>query len=289
MLKNTFCHIRGIGEKTERDLWLDGVISWTSSLQCEFIRRRPSLKEAFDRSIEESVRNYEARKARYFAEHLPSNQVWRLFRDFQDVCAFVDIETTGLSTWAEITTAALYDGRTVRHYVNGVNLDQLPGDLQECTLLVTYNGTCFDIPFIERQFNVRLPHAHIDLRYPLRSLGLKGGLKSCERQLGMARPGLEDVDGYVAVLLWNEYRKRDDRKALETLLAYNIRDAVVLHELIVRTYNEKVKKTPFSDSHTLSLPSLPEPPFKADPDTVARVSRKVFSAQFFPSSTVFVP
>ena len=34
----------------------------------------------------------------------------------------------------------------------------------------------------------------IDLRYILASLGYGGGLKSCEQQLGITRPDLEDVD-----------------------------------------------------------------------------------------------
>jgi hypothetical protein len=39
----------------------------------------------------------------------------------------VDIETTGLSVPpSEITTIALYDGKSVRHYVNGYNLDDFP-------------------------------------------------------------------------------------------------------------------------------------------------------------------
>ena len=51
--------------------------------------------------------------------------------------------------------------------------------------LITYNGKLFDIPFIENFFNVELNHAQIDLRYILKSLGYVGGLKSCEKQLGL--------------------------------------------------------------------------------------------------------
>ena len=62
----------------------------------------------------------------------------------------------------------------------------------------------------------------IDLRYILYSLGFKGGLKSIEHQLGTDRADLRDIDGYFAVLLWNEYVRTGDQKALDTLLAYNI-------------------------------------------------------------------
>ena len=213
MLKNTFCHLPRIGETTERRLWEAGVTSWQVALQQGSCRPLRSFRASWTQHIQESIHNYETRNAMYFADALPSNQHWRLYQDFRDICAFVDIETTGLYPPAEITTAALYDGHSVRHYVNGDNLHQFPKDLQDYALLVTYNGKTFDIPFIERYFRIRLRQAHIDLRYPLRSLGLTGGLKACERRLGIARPGLEAVDGFFAVLLWNEYRTRGNQKA----------------------------------------------------------------------------
>jgi len=231
--------------------------------------------------MQESLNNYANGKPSYFADKLPSSDRWRLYHDFQNACAFLDIETTGLSLFGEITTAVLYDGRSVRYFVNGENLEDFPRAVQDCPLLVTYNGSRFDIPFIERFFHIRLAQAHIDLRYPLHSLGLKGGLKGCERQLGIGRRELEGVDGYVAVFLWNEYRKRNNIKALETLLAYNIQDTLSLHALMVHTHNEKVKATPFSCSYSLPAPSLPEPPFKPDRDTVQRVRRQAFGVGAF--------
>ncbi len=271
MLMNTFCHLPGIGEKTERKLWAAGVTSRDSSPH-EALLWLPLSSEEWSRYMREWVHQYEQRNAAYFAENLPTNQRWRLYWDFRDECAFVDIETTGLPPWGdEITTIVLYDGRTLRHYVNGDNLDQFPKDVEAYPLLVTYNGKTFDIPFLERFFRIRLPQAHIDLRYPLRSLGLKGGLKGCERQLGISRPGLENVGGFDAVLLWQEYRTQKNIKALETLLAYNIQDTLALHALMVHTHNEKVKATPFAGSYSLPAPSLPASPFKADSETLERL------------------
>src|SRR5262249_21222972 len=91
------------------------------------------------------------------------------------------------------------------------------------------------------------------------------------------RPGLEDIDGFIAPLLWDEYCNRENVKALETLLAYNIQDTLSLHTLMVHAYNEKVKATPFSGSHSLPSPSLPESPFKADHDTVERICYRAFA------------
>jgi uncharacterized protein YprB with RNaseH-like and TPR domain len=273
MLTRTFCHIPHVGEKTECALWSAGLTSWCQAVQLPPTRLRRGVRESWDDYICESVRNFEDRNPSYFAEMLPPNQLWRLYWDFRDSCAFLDIETTGKYPSDDITTIALYDGRTPRHYVNGVNLDDFPAQVQEYRLLVTYNGSCFDLPFIKRHFGIRLPQAHIDLMHPLASLGLKGGLKECERKLSLARSGLEGIDGPVAVWLWDKYRAGDDTKALETLLAYNIQDAVVLHTLMVHTHNEKVKATPFSASHLLAPPSCPDLPFTADPETVARAKQ----------------
>jgi uncharacterized protein YprB with RNaseH-like and TPR domain len=269
MLKHTFCHVPGIGEATEGRLWLTGITSW------ELAVRHASFRQSWVSPIQESIGHYEKRNVCYFAENLPSNQHWRLYWDFRDACAFVDIETTGF--WpGEITTAVVYDGRAIRYYVNGVNLDELPRDLKEFALLVTYNGKTFDVPFINRFFGICLPQAHIDLRYLLGSLGLKGGLKGCERQLGHPRPGLENVDGFFAVLLWQEYRRRRNIKALETLLAYNIRDTLSLHSLMVHAHNQKVKATPFSESYFLPTPLLPKVPFEADRIIVELLCRSLY-------------
>ena len=69
-------------------------------------------------------------------------------------------------------------------------------------LLVTYNGKTFDAPFVRRCLGAPLDQPHIDLRYVLGSLGYRGGLKGCERQLGIPRQGLEDVDGAFSCRGW---------------------------------------------------------------------------------------
>ena len=305
MLRNTFCHIPGINEKTERNLWAAGITSWDSALvisspfesgpwnalDLQIGRKIPrAILKSWPRLMQESIGNYANRNLSYFVEKLPANQHWRLFRDFQDSCAFVDIETTGPSSrWDKITTIVLYDGRSVRYYVNGDNLDEFPRDVKDYPLLVTYNGKSFDIPFIERFFAIRLPQAHIDLRYPLRSLGLKGGLKGCERLLGIGRPGLEGVGGFVAIQLWNEFRNRKNVKALETLLAYNIQDTLSLHTLMVHAHNEKLKATPFAYSHSLPSPPLLESPFQADHDTLERILRQISGIRAVRGASPSVP
>lgn len=200
----------------------------------------------------------------FFTSRLAANESWRIFSEFRDSIAYLDIETTGLDDFAEITTIALYDGQDIYTYVNGRNLDDFVDDIQKYAVIVSYNGKSFDIPFIERYFKISLDHAQIDLRYILAKLGFKGGLKGCEKQLGLHRGNLDGVDGYFAVLLWHEYKKTRNERVLETLLAYNIEDTVNLEQLAVEAYNRNVALTPFATNLTLPWPDQPPSPYRAD-------------------------
>ena len=82
---------------------------------------------------------------------------------------------------------------------------------------------------------------------------------------------MEGVDGYFAILLWEECLRNRNPKALETLLAYNIQDVVNLEFLMILSYNLKLKETPFTVSHQLAFPFCPEIPFKGDLETIERI------------------
>lgn len=278
MLKNTFQHLPGIGTKTEQRIWAAGILDW-DGFKTPFPtkRLRMSLRkiEADDRDIQESQKQLEHNNPKYFAECLPPNLHWRLFPEFRDSTVYLDIETTGMdSYYGSITTIALYDGRVITWYVKDQNLADFKTDIQKYSTIISYNGKCFDVPFIESNLGIHLDHVHIDLRYVLASLGFKGGLKRCETLLGMDRGDLAGVDGFFAVLLWNDYQTNNDPKALETLLAYNIQDVVTLENLMVTAYNKKIKETPFADSHRLSPAPAPPIQFKANLETIERIKRQ---------------
>ena len=272
MLKQTFCHIPGIGPRLENRLWSQGLHSWEKVLE-----RKPgdlprSCRSSLCAHVQKSLAEFKTHNASYFADRLPGNEQWRLYPDFRDSVAYFDIETTGLRPeLSTITTIALYDSRDVRYYVHGRNLNDFVDDIQQYKLLVTYNGKCFDIPFVERFFDIEVKAAHIDLRYVLASMGYKGGLKGCERQLGIDRGELDGVDGYFAVLLWSEFVEHGSERALETLLAYNIEDVVNLEQLMVLAYNMKIKRTPFAESHKCVVPDPPQLPFKPDTKTIMKI------------------
>lgn len=279
MLKNTFQHIPGIGEKTERQLWQSGIIDWSRLSKGEKVKLSLKRIETMADYIEVSKENLQSNNPEFFSALLPAAQHWRIFSEFRSSTAYIDIETTGLEIWgADITTIALYDGSSINYYVKGRNLDDFINDIEKYSVIVTYNGKTFDAPFIENHFGIKLNHAHIDLRYILKSLGYSGGLKMCEKALGIERGELDGVDGYFAVLLWFDYQQNQNEKALETLLAYNIEDVVNLEILMVMAYNMKIEATLFSDSHQLPIPQVPQLPFKPDPETIDRIRREAFSS-----------
>jgi uncharacterized protein YprB with RNaseH-like and TPR domain/predicted nuclease with RNAse H fold/dephospho-CoA kinase len=139
---------------------------------------------------------------------------------------FLDIETTGLSRYYDELTLVGYavDGSYHVH-IAGDDPEHLRNTLAQGNTLVTFNGTLFDIPFLTKTFGeLTFPATHIDLRYVGRRVGLTGGQKKIERELGIAlRDGIEDVDGRAAVLLWHQYLRGDDA-ALRKLIAYNESD-----------------------------------------------------------------
>jgi uncharacterized protein YprB with RNaseH-like and TPR domain len=226
--------------------------------------------ERVARFAEESIERLAAGDACYFERSLPGREVWRMFPEFRSRTAYVDIETTGLGAPGDyITAIGLYDGRRVRHYVHGRNLEEFRGDIEDFELIVTYNGKCFDVPFIRHYLGAPMEHAHIDLRYVLASLGFRGGLKGCEAQLGIDRGELEGVDGYFAVLLWRDFIENDNPKALDTLLAYNSADVLNLETLAVLAYNLRVAGTVFADTHALDVPEPRELSHQPDPETIA--------------------
>jgi len=271
MLTNTFLHIPGIGIITEQRLWDSGIHSWKHFKKD--VRSNFSLKKAdtIAEYLRESKKQIESLNPNYFAERIPAGYHWRFFPEFRDSTVYLDIETTGLSRYFEtITTISLYDGKSIFYYVKDRNLHNFPKDIQKYKVIVTYNGKSFDVPFIENYFGIQLNHAQIDLRHILASLGYKGGLKTCEIRLGFHRGDLTDIDGFFAVLLWHDFQRNGNEKALETLLAYNIQDVLTLENLMIIAYNMKIQDTPFYRKR-MSDPILPASPFQVDIKTVEKI------------------
>ena len=243
MLKNTFSHIDGISPKIEKDLWNHGIRQWDDFLEHKhrFVNDLPKSKiEKIEKGLFASKQALANIDLPYFKNLLKPKEHWRLCN--MGKIAYVDIETTGLSRGGdEITLIGIYDGIIPHLYVNGKNLEDAKEKLKEFDIFVTFNGKQFDMPFIEHRFSCKYDAIHLDLRYMLKELGLQGGLKSIENQLGIYRDAdLTGVDGFEAVRLWYQY-KRGNQSALQKLLRYNEQDIINLKSLLQYYLDQKQK------------------------------------------------
>jgi len=152
--------------------------------------------------------------------------------------AYLDIETTGLNRhYADLTVIgiALEKQRkteVVQLFENDLCEQRLLTVLDGIDEIYTYNGSRFDLPFIQAKLGVdlRACFKHTDLMYDCWRNNLKGGLKAVERQLGIMRR-LRNINGYAAVKLWYEYVNNNNKQALVTLLEYNREDILNLRVL----------------------------------------------------------
>ena len=247
MLRQSFIHLPRVGKVTEGEIWGAGIGSWDEFLCASELPSRIRGKRRHLRSlVERSAERYELGDASYFDNVLPARERWRLYADFRERAAFVDIETTGLSPERGIITligVLDVDGYTA--YVHGENLADFREAIERYELVVTFNGAAFDLPYIEHHFGSIFRHvAHIDLRFPLRRAGFSGGLKSIERQADVGRPTeLSALSGYDAVLLWRMWQQGSEG-ARDTLIRYNAEDVASLPALAEIAYNRLTGRLP---------------------------------------------
>jgi uncharacterized protein YprB with RNaseH-like and TPR domain len=231
VLRSTFLHIEGVGRATEAALWRGGIRDWS---ELAGVPGLTSERDRIARDVEGSERALAQKDAGFFGRRLPPSEHWRLYPAFASTTGFLDIETTSLSPYEGfVTVVTVHGGGATRTFVKEDNLEELPAYLGRFGVLVTFNGSLFDLPFLYVHFpDLAPPSAHIDLRFLLYRIGQAGGLKRIEERLGLgSRDGVEGIRGLDAVRLWEEYR-RGNPAALERLVRYNRADTVNLEPLL---------------------------------------------------------
>ena len=245
MLKSTFQHLKGISKKREQEIWAKGILTWDIYKQKINEQLINTDKNKVCHILTETEHAYKNKDISFFRENLSSTEYYRIALEYPDDVIFLDVETTGLSLYYdEITIVGWSLGDEYGVYQSGGDSSLLRSDLSAAKVMVTFNGTIFDLKFLKKHFkSITLPAIHIDLRYFAKKVGLTGGQKTIETTLGRHRfPGIRNSPGEAAPILWHKYR-RGEKKALRRLVEYNHADIegmkAILDESITRLFRKE--------------------------------------------------
>ena len=245
MIKKSFIFLDKVGSRTEQKLWESGVTDWKDFLRNDsvpgFSRARKMFHNAQIVKAHEALQNNDHR---FFSKHFPRGEMWRVYDFFSEETCFLDIETSGY--YGDVTVVGMYDGNDTKIMVKGVNLDgnKLKEELARYKLLVTFNGSSFDLPVLEKYYPGCIPDVpHLDLRHACRKLNLVGGLKKIEKELGIKRgDDVQNMDGSEAVYLWNMWRSTGEQKYIDLLVKYNEEDIINLKPIAEYCYTRLKSK-----------------------------------------------
>lgn len=263
MIQNSFIFLERITAARERRIWRQGILSWEDFLRAGKIKGiAGAAKKYYDRRIMEARRKLYEGNSGYFAGLMPQTEHWRLYDFFKDEAVYLDIETDGMSDNCDVTLIGLFDGYDTKTMIRGVNLDWklLRRELEKYRMIVTFNGSVFDVPFIRKRYGeVMSKVPHFDLRFCCRRIGLNGGLKKIEKELGIRRSNaiIEGLYGGDAVQLYRMWRGSGDDYYLRLLVEYNEEDVINLKRVAEHCY-KKMGQVKLEDN-LLEAGSFPQP------------------------------
>ena len=121
----------------------------------------------------------------YFIGLLPQSEMWRLYDFFREDAVFLDIEATGIYEKDDFFMIGLYDGINTKITLkNNFDYKKLKNELMKYKLIVSFNGSSFDAPFLNKRYPGLLPKIpHFDVKSIAGRIGLSGGLKEIEKLL----------------------------------------------------------------------------------------------------------
>ncbi len=242
MITSSFIFLPKIKKNKELSLWKQGIRDWDGFIKAMRIKCiSPRIKKEYDSLILEAKKALYSNDSAYFIDKLPTTETWRLYDYFKEEAIFLDIETssaTNLNSY--LTVIGLFDGIDTKTMIKDVNLDidVLSRELKKYKLLITFNGSTFDIPYLNKKYQGLLPKIpHIDVRHLCSRANLRGGLKDIERQLNIARSNIiiERLYGGDPIKLWRMFKGSGDDYYLKLLVEYNEEDVINLKRITEHT------------------------------------------------------
>jgi hypothetical protein len=122
LLDRTFQLVSGVGPWREKDLWAQGIRTWSDF-------PAGSGPVAVSRKVDDELRGRieQAREAvaegdlATLAEMIPAREHWRLYSRFASEAVFFDIEAEGRTSSPKPTVVGLFDSSGVRTFIDGQN------------------------------------------------------------------------------------------------------------------------------------------------------------------------
>lgn len=242
MIDGAFLHFKGIGKKSRENLFRLGINDWNSAE--EYLSKIPFHEAKKNNFLSEIIENKNALSKNdiaFFVNKFHPEDKWRILAHYFDSASYFDIETDGV--YNRITTIALYHKGKLYNFTKNINLDDFLEVLEDVKLILSFNGSSFDVPVVVQNFRINsFPVPHLDLRWICYHEGIKGGLKQIERNLTIRRPPeLEGVDGLEAIQLWYRWSEYNDKQALIRLIKYCSADVLSLVKLSEKILSKKLK------------------------------------------------
>jgi uncharacterized protein len=249
VIRRTLQLVPGIGPWREKDAWARGLETWDAVRTGGAAVLGKKLHTELLAGIERSEEALDRGDVGALARLVPAREHWRLWPLVADEALCLDIEADGVGERQRPTVAGVLDAQGLETFIDGRNLDALPGRLGSARVWVTFNGGSFDLPVLRHAFApLPMPVLHLDLKPLCRRIGLGGGLKATEDRLGIARPlHLRGRSGMDAVLLWRTYHATGDVEALRFLVEYNLYDAFQLRAVADHAFNRAAERLHWPD------------------------------------------
>lgn len=242
MITSNFKIIKGIKEKTEKKIKEQGINNWDEFLkrtEIKGISKKQLTKYKHEiRIIKKAVENKDHEK---LAELIPKKHHWQLYKKFMEEAIYLDLEKDRKG----ITIISISDGENTKTLLRGKNLckETIKEAFKRGKILISYNGSSYDLPTIKKEYGIEWKGPHIDLKPLAEKLGMKGGLKSIEKKLGITRKyeTITTIRKGEPALLYRMWKGSKDDYYGELLLEYNQADTENL-EIITKKIIKKLEE-----------------------------------------------
>lgn len=233
MIRKSFIFLEKIGKLKEKKIWKQGITDWEGFLKAEKINGVSKFKKHYyDQKIKEASIELSKDNYNHFVDKLPNKEMWRLYPEIKDESCLLDLE---VDSYGKVILIGISDEYNTNFFVKGVNLELVKKWLEKYKLVITFNGSSFDLPKMRKQLGIEINKPHIDLKPLCIKLGLKGGLKKIEKVLGLKRP--TKLLGN-PVELWRAFHASGDKEYLDLLIEYNKEDVENLKFVMEHVYRE---------------------------------------------------